>query len=768
MNRIGLSFYAVFVVAVAFAIATIATLAQNFAPETKSFVAAETRTSATLNSERGKKGDTASAHTRASAEPAGKAKPAEKAEQATEPAHAVENEQAREAPPTTETAFRAKVAALVEPLVKLSIPDADLKALGSARQALRKGDLEAARKIASEVKLTATRHLIVWTILRSGYGRPQDYRAFLKANPLWPDRKLIRRRLEQSLFIDGGSARQILAQFKGKPPSSDAGLAAVASAHLALGDKGEARKYAAKAWCGGGIAARREEAFLKRFGALLTNADHTCRLNTLLVDNLRWTSARKRRAHAVRRVIKLLDEKDRKKATARLAAFLRQRVATKWLAAVPAAQRSGDWGYAFQNIQHLRRRDKDTEAWKLLGKVPTDPAKITNPDAWWEERHANALNAVRAKKAKLAYGFVEDIRPSDINAAKEQAFFAGWVALRKLGQPKAALEHFKRMLSLVDGPLSSSKAHYWLGRTHAALGNDSAAARHYKAGGQFRDTFHGLLAMQTHAPDARNLALPLPGVPDTETAKRFIESEAVRAAVIAHRAELPRGHVLKFFRALAKGLPGEPEVVLLAQLANALGDGQLEVRTGKTGIARGYNLYIYSYPVGHLPTYEPLRRPPEKALVLAIARQESEFNTRIVSGAGARGILQVMPITAKHICRQYKIKCNLSDLIAKPEYNARIATAYLADRTEEFAGSYILTFTGYNAGPGRTREWLRRIGDPRGAKHEPLDWIYAIPFEETRLYVQKVLSNLQVYRARLGDKQPLRLLDDMNRGRKKS
>jgi len=743
MNRIGLSFYSVFVIIVAFAVAAVATLAQNFAP---------------------RMGDKPVIH---AAKVGGAAALTDKAAAASGTEKPSADNTSTEAP-NDEKGYRKRLTGLISPLLELKVPDADQLALKEATKALGARNPDGAKAAAAKITLAAARKLVTWSILRSGYGRPEDYQAFLANSPMWPDRGLIRRRLEQSLFIDGGSARQILAQFKDAPPKFDAGLAAMASAYLALGEKDKASSLAAKAWCGGGIAASREQPFLQRFGALLSSVHHACRLDRLLVDNLRWTSARKRRAHAIRRVIKLLDEKDQKKATARLAAFLRQKVATKWISAIPQVQRKNDWGLAFQRVQHFRLRKKHAAAWKLLQAVPVEPAKITSPDAWWQERHANALNALKARKFKLAYKLIEKIRPTSVNAAKEQAFFAGWLALRKQKKPKLALEHFKQMLSLVDGPLSSSKAHYWLARSYAKLGQPQEAAKHYQAGAKFRDTFHGQLAKQTFAPNNRAIVLPLPVLPNADDVKRFLENDAVHSAVIAHRAGLPRGQVLKFFRAIAKGLKGEAEIALLAQLASALDDGQLEVRTGKTGVARGFNMYIYSYPVGRLPAYKPLRPPPERAVVLAIARQESEFSTRIVSGAGARGVLQVMPITARHICQQYKIKCRIKDLLDKPSYNARIATAYIADRSDEFAGSYILTFTGYNAGPGRTRQWLREIGDPRAKSTSSLDWIYRIPFKETRLYAQKVLSNVQVYRARLGIRKPLRLVDDMNRGKPKS
>ena len=131
---------------------------------------------------------------------------------------------------------------------------------------------------------------------------------------------------------------------------------------------------------------------------------------------------------------------------------------------------------------------------------------------------------------------------------------------------------------------------------------------------------------------------------------------------------------------------------------------------------------------------------------------------------GARGILQVMPVTAKHVCRDYKLKCDIPRLMKDPAYNTMLGSAYISDRMDEFTGSYVLTLAGYNAGPGRAREWIKEFGDPRDGKVDPIDWIHRIPFEETREYVQKVLSNIQVYRARLGDQATaLRLNADLKR-----
>ena len=205
---------------------------------------------------------------------------------------------------------------------------------------------------------------------------------------------------------------------------------------------------------------------------------------------------------------------------------------------------------------------------------------------------------------------------------------------------------------------------------------------------------------------------------------------------------------------------------MIAHLAESIGDTQMALRVAKSAIARGDNLITYGYPIHPFPSYTPLRDPPELPFLLGIARQETEFEPQTVSGAGAKGLLQVMTVTAKHICRDYKIKCDISRLLADKSYNAMIASAYIGDRMDEFGGSYVLGLAGYNAGPGRARQWVREYGDPRDPKIDPLDWIESIPITETREYVTKVLSNIQIYRARLNDGQNALLIDkDLQRAR---
>ncbi len=664
----------------------------------------------------------------------------------------------------TEKTYRALLTDVIKRKTNLKVLPEDQNILGAAFNAVKRGQRDRAEELASRLSSRETRSLLTWYILRRGLGRADELRTFLETRKSWPNRWLMERRLERLFFDDNGKPIEVVRYFAKNKPKTDLGLAALASAHLKLNEAGKARAIAKNAWCGRGVVGKLETEFLRRFSEFLDNSDHVCRLDRFLIDNTRSRSVRRRRARAIRRVIKRLRKSEQKKARARLAAYLRQRVATKWLARIPPDQAKDDFGFKFQKVQHLRRSKKHAAAWALLDKAPLSSAELINPDAWWQERYRNARIALRKGRPGLAYRQVSKFRPLKRSARQQQAFFSGWLALKKLDKPTSALKHFERMKQAADGPRSASKAIYWIANAHVALKNTKEARRLFREGGKYFSTFHGQLSRQALTRKHTRLPLVLPSTPTDVELSQFLKNELVTAAIIAHKSGLARSNVRRLFLAAARALKDESQVALLAQLAHDLNDGQLEVRVGKVGLLRGFNLHIFAYPLNWLPEFQPLRSPPERALTYAVARQESEFNTRAMSGAGARGLMQVMPATARQVCREYRIRCRRRTLRRDPVLNTRIGAAYLADRIDDFNGSYVLALTGYNAGPGRTRQWLRTIGDPRSQQMDTLDWIYRIPFEETRTYTQKVLANVQVYRARLGRDKPLRLLSDLNRG----
>lgn len=667
-------------------------------------------------------------------------------------------------PGPAERAHIARYDEAIRSVHATKISSADASALKEAFAAFAKRKPDEGLAAAKAISDPLAAKLAQWYRLRNGFGQPDEYRAFLDANPAWPDRRLLTERLEEALFTKGGTSTGIRSHFAKRGPDSGVGFAALASTYLAEGNTAEAKKHARKAWTELSLPSNLESGFLSRFGKLLTTEDHKRRLDLLIIEDIRWNSERSERAAIARRVIALLPEADRKAATARLAVFTRDKRAKALIDAVPEPK-SPDWGLVYHRVQALRRADKIDAAAKLLKTVPTKSGVLVNPDAWWDERRAVAYEALKAKKYELAYETAADAVDLSANPTKEQQFMAGWLALRKLSDPARAEPHFKAFAKAADGPLSRAKAHYWLGRLAEVRKGDEAARAHYEEATRDPDTFHAQLAMLKLGGD-RSITIEPPAEPTPEELARFNGLDSLRAAVIANRAGLPRGVARALITEARYELTSEAERAMIAHLADALGDTQLAVRTAKTAIGDRQRLLYYAYPVHPFPAYTALRDPPETAFLLAIARQETEFNTEIVSGAGAKGLLQVMSITAKHVCRDYKIKCQLQRLTSDPSYNAMLASAYIGDRMAEFQGSYVLTLPGYNAGPGRARQWIREIGDPRSPSVDPIDWIERIPIEETREYTAKVLSNIQVYRARLnGNEAPLGLGRDLMRAR---
>jgi soluble lytic murein transglycosylase len=667
----------------------------------------------------------------------------------------------------------ARFDGFVAPVRALALGADDAIRLRDAFKAIAANNPALARSLRDQLGDRTARTLVDWAIYRgNGGGAARDIRAFAESHPEWPDQSLLATRADEQTFFEGGDLASIKMVFKGEEPKSAAGQAALASAQLAAGNEAAAKALAAKAWRSHDLAANVEPRFLSRFQSLLTVADHLWRLDRVLIDDTRWAADRMTRVAAATRLLPLLPEAERRKADARIAIYLRRADAAQLMAALPVeatptpttAKSSSDWGFLHGLAQWHRRSGRPEAAWPILLAAPVDPTKTPNLDGWWEERRAGAYEALKRGKAQIAYDLVRDPGPLSVNPLKDATFLAGWIAFRHLNDPKRAEPHFAAFAKAADGPLSRSKAAYWRAKLADATGDTSAAVAHRKTAAGQIDTFYGMLARIELNPKASAIKIGPPTVPTSDQVQAFNVHPVVRAAVLSKKAALDATVTRSLFNHLRQIMTTEAEVAMVAHLADALGEPQTALRIAKSAVARGQNLLYYAYPLKPMPSYQPYRAPPEPAFMLSIARQESEFNTNTLSGAGARGLLQVMPVTAEHVCRDYKVKCEIPRLMTDKSYNASMASAYIADRMDEFQGSYVLTLSGYNAGPGRTRQWVREFGDPRDGKMDPVDWIHRIPFEETREYVQKVLSNIQIYRARLGDEATaLRLASDLKR-----
>lgn len=600
--------------------------------------------------------------------------------------------------------------------------------------ALAEGDVDEARAVRDGMpRSSVDRHVMAWAIAMRGGGEvtAAEIEDAMRRLSGWPGLDTMRRNRERALYRERPEPGTIVEAIGAEPPKTLQGTIALVRARVALGDEAAARDVLSAFWRRERLEARDETRVLAEFGRLLSQADHRARMERMLYGE-RIASAQRMAALAGAKPL----------ADAWTAVIRGDKTAEKLLAAVPADQRAA--GYAFAEAKNLRKRGKHAEAAAVVLKAPTDAALLVDPDAWWIERRVLSRELLDEGDVKTAYGVAAGHAAEMPANAADAEFHAGWYALRGLMDPKAAAGHFARIAEVAEGPISLSRAYYWMGRAAEAGGPGDARALYGKAAA-YGTTFYGQLAAERAGGHTLDVSQPAPSEADRVA---FAGREAVRAIARIEAA----GHETvadSIYRALAAELASPGEVALLAAMAEKRGDHFLALRIGKAAAARGIDVGGLSHPVGAIPASADISGAG-KALAYAIARQESEFNVAAVSGAGARGLLQLMPGTAKEVAQKAGLAYSRERLTTDPGYNATLGSAFLGEQLGRFDGSYVLTFAGYNAGPSRARQWVKRYGDPRGKDIDTVvDWIERIPFSETRSYVQRVMENYQVYKMRL-------------------
>jgi soluble lytic murein transglycosylase len=422
-----------------------------------------------------------------------------------------------------------------------------------------------------------------------------------------------------------------------------------------------------------------------------------------------------------------------------------------------------DPGLMFDQAHLLRERNDIAAIPPLITRASTGKLARLNPVRWWAELNADARDALQNGFYGEAYTLSADNGlQRDTSQYSDAEFLAGWIALRQLNEPRAALTHFENLIDAVSRPISRARAYYWAGRAHEALGEVQAAWQDYRAAAEIPASFYGQLAL---ARIESNPPLHLPAtLVSADAARASYEREDLTAAIRALADLGLEGPLREFAVHDARLHSDPPHLKLLAEDLVRMGFRDVAVRVAKEASYGGTLLFDYSHPVISVPRYLGPGTAPEDALVLAIIRQETEFDPESVSSAGARGLMQVMPDSAQHLASLAGLSYRFSDLTQDTSYNMELGMTELAHELSDWGGSYLLAAAAYNAGPGNVRKWIAAFGDPRDPRVDPVDWIERIPFEETRNYVQRVLENLEVYRDRLaGRDEPLQILADLYR-----
>jgi soluble lytic murein transglycosylase len=556
--------------------------------------------------------------------------------------------------------------------------------------------------------------------------------AFIAANPDWPNQEILARRAEEAL-VDRGDDAPVLTWFAARPPATTDGALRYLDALSRAGDRTKVATLARTTWLSFGFGAVQEKTFLARYGELITKADHWSRLDRLLWDG--------RRDEAKRQVLRV-DAGRRAVAEARLLLATQAPGVEGALRKVPA-EYANDAGLAFDRMRWRRKRGQDDGARDIMLQPPRD---LVRPEMWWTERAYLARRAIQQGRAAEAYKIARDHRNTSGTPYTEGEFLAGWISLRFVKDAKTALTHFTRIHEAARTPITRARGAYWAGRAAEAMKDGKAANDWFIRAAASATTFYGQLAMARLAVAGKPPAWPQVPAPSAAERDAFERNELTRAAVLLTDIGEPE-RVKYFINRLAMDAKTPAQHAMTADLALSLGRPDLAVAAAKRSAQfGGVLLPEQGYPTIPMAAGAPVETP----LLLATIRQESAFEETAVSRAGARGMMQIMPATARLVARSMGMVHAQDDRLLNSEYNIRLGRSYLSNMTEEFDGSYVLALAAYNAGPGRVRQWLRDNGELGSSVDTVVDWIEMIPFEETRTYVQRVIENLQVYRWRLG------------------
>jgi len=601
---------------------------------------------------------------------------------------------------------------------------------------LAQGDLAAAAATDKTVKVA-----LEWVALRhfpheAGFDRLQS---FMQAHPAWPALEWLKKRSEESLYGDRKSNTLIRAFFGEALPATSAGKLALARAFTEDGRTGEAAALVRAVWREDDFNPQFEARLKAEFGALLSRDDHKYRAERLLY--------KEQNASALRAA--MLAGRDVEALVKAHAAAVADSRSDRLMAAVPAALRT-DPAFRFAEIHKLRHQEKIRAAADLMLSAPRDRALIIDGDAWWIERRLLARKLLDQNEAATAYRICAEHAASSREMRIEAEFHAGWIALRFLNDLERAAAHFETVAALAATPASRSRAAYWQGRAAEAAakpGSAEKARAFYEQAAANQTSYYGQLARG-------KLGLNIVPVRTiTNEAMGGDRNEAIKAIELLYSAgakDLAAPLVIE----AAGHLADEAQVAALASLVAKQRDAHLSLSVGKIISQRGMPVDALAFPDYGVPSYEPLDNSVAPSMVYSVARQESAFETAAVSSAGAKGLMQMVIATAKRTAQHAGLAFDPKRLITDAAFNARLAARHLGELMAEHKGSYILTFAAYNAGGKRVKEWIDAYGDPRKAGVDPVDWIERIPFSETRNYVQRVIENLNVYRARFGEAGP--------------
>ena len=613
-------------------------------------------------------------------------------------------------------------------------------------QAFEKGQWIKALSIAKKAKNKSIYNFVQWKYLltRGNQAHFYDYLSFINRNEHYPRIGRLRYLAEHKLSTKKISPKKIINWFGFNEPLSGYGKLILGESFILIGNIEKGKNLIKDGWITADLSRADMKFFRKKYKKYLTQADYIKRADYLAWENKYWD---------LKRMLRYLPKDYQLLYTARQILMSKSYGVDTAIKNVPKKLKN-DAGLNYDRLKWRRKRGRIDDSLEILLKIKNNKNYLVRPDKWWKERAIISRSLIYQKKYEMAYKISSQHSMIDGPEFAEAEWMSGWIALSFLNDPILAKDHFKNFYENVGYPISLSRGAYWLARSFEKIGNKEKSIEFYEQASKYLTTYYGQLAHLKIKPNEKFELEEQLKVNDTYK-KYFYEKDLVKIIYLLN--ELNKDKYTKdILKHLANDNIKSGSEILAAQLSSNISRYDYAIQISKLASYEKRFHNDFNYPIISTPNYINGRKIPETALILSIIRQESEFDMSANSHAGAKGLMQLMPYTAKLVSKQAKLPYSKSRLTSDPEYNINLGSHYIAGLILEYDGAYPFAIAAYNAGPKRVRYWKKINKNPQKKEIDYVDWIELIKFKETRNYVQRVLENYNVYRYIL-EKKPIKV-----------
>jgi soluble lytic murein transglycosylase len=603
-------------------------------------------------------------------------------------------------------------------------------------------------KIAKKAKDKSIYNFIKWRYLSTQGNQASffDYKVFIEKNSDYPRMDKLRSLSEHKLSTSQISPKKIINWFEQNEPITGYGKMILGESYILTGNKAKGTNLIKEGWITAKLSKSEVKFFRKKFKKYLNAEDYIKRADYLAWNDKYWD---------LKRITPYLPKDYELLYTARQVLISKGYGVDQAIKNVPEKFKN-DAGLNYDRLKWRRKKGRVDSSAEILLKIRNDKDYLVMPEKWWKEREIISRALIYKKKYETAYKISSNhgmIEGSDFAAAE---WMSGWIALSFLNDPLLAKDHFENFYNNVSYPISTSRGAYWLARSFEKLGDKEQSDKWYQEAAKYLTTYYGQLAFLKLNPNGK-FELENDMVVDNKYRLIFFNKELVKITYLLD--ELKKDKYTKFIlRHLANDDVKKGSEILAAELATDIERYDFAIQVSKIASYQKRFHNKFNYPIISTPKNINGRKIPESAFILSIIRQESEFDLSANSHAGAKGLMQLMPYTAKLVSKQAKLPYAKSRLTTDPEYNINLGSHYIAGLILQYDGAYPFAVAAYNAGPNRVKYWKKLNKNPQKKQINYVDWVELIKFRETRNYVQRVLENYNVYRYIL-EKKPIPMKD---------